>query len=470
MYVTLLCVLYRCNPKNVKAKGEMIMEKNQKKVTYELNDRPPVGPGLALGLQHVMTMFSGNVAVSLIICGALGMDLKTTAFMLQCSMFAAGITTIVQSWGIGPVGAKLPIMMGSSFTFLGASISIGMDPDLGLSALFGAFLIGGVLEAVVGPVLIKLFKRYFTPIVTGSVVLAIGLSLLGIGLQYAAGGDGAADYGSLMNLGIAFFTLIVAVLLNHFGKGFLKAASIFIAMIIGFALAVLLGFVDFSSVGEAAWFAVPTPFKFGITFKAGAIVPVLFLFLVSMLEFIGDTTGVAINAADRPATNTELTSGIICDGLGSSFSAVFNCTPNVSFSQNTGLIGLTGVKSRYVVTFGGIILAVLSFVPKISQVIALMPSAVLGGVSIIMFGMIAISGLKVILLQKLTGRNSLIISVALGVGMGINMQPDAVAALPSILQTLLSGVAGTALIALLLNIILPNKPEDALAAEQSKDE
>ena len=427
---------------------------------------PPLKVSIPLALQHVLTMFSANITVSLVLATSIGLALNDVAFILQCAMFTAGVTTFVQAFGLGPVGSKLPIMMGSSFAFLGVSIAIAGDPALGMGALFGAVIVGGVTEALLGSVLLRAFKRFFTPIVTGSVVMAIGLSLLGTGVDYCAGGAGAANYGGLQNLGVALFTLVVALVLNQLGKGFIKAASIFIALIAGFALAWALGMVDLTPVLEAGWFAVPIPLKWGVSFKLSAIIPMLFIYLVSLLEFVGDTTGVAINAANRMPTNRELRSGVLCDGLGSAFSGLFNCTPNVSFSQNVGLIGITGVKSRFIVVIGGIILFLLSFIPKFGMIFALIPSSVLGGTMIAMFGMIVVSGMKVVTMQKLTQRNTMILAIALGLGMGINSQVAAVARLPSIVQTLLTGVAGTGLIALLLNIILPAKEKDFYSMEE----
>ena len=441
------------------------------KTSYGLNDMPPLSKAIPFGLQHVLSMFAGNLAVALIICSAIGLSLGDTAFIVQCTLFTAGITTMVQAFGLGPVGAKLPIMMGSTFTFLSISISIGANPALGLSALFGAFLIGGIIEAFLGQYIIRHLKKYLTPIVTGSVVLAIGLSLLGIGLNYAAGGDSyAADYGSLANLGVAAFTFLVAVGFSAFGKGFLKNAAVFIAMVAGFLLAWIAGMIDFSSIGAASWVSIPIPLKFGISFKLEAILPIAFLYIVSMLEFIGDTTGVTYNCEARTPTPREMTGGILCDGLGSSFAALFNAMPNVSFSQNVGLIAITGVKSRFIVGIGGIILLITSFFPKATQIFTLIPKPVLGGACIVMFGMIVISGMKVIASQRLTARNSLILACSIGVGMGIYFQPDAVVKLPFIVTTLLSGVAGTALVALLLNIILPSKSTDHVVIERNDDD
>jgi NCS2 family nucleobase:cation symporter-2 len=452
------------------AKGVIIVSKKDTYVTYEVNDKPPLGTGFLLGFQHISVMFGGNVAVSLILAGAIGLTLTDTAFLIQCAMFAAGVTTIVQALGVGPVGSKLPIVMGSSFIFLGTSIAIGANPALGLSALFGAILVGGLLEAIFGYWILKALRKAFSPIVTGTVVLAIGLSLFGVAIDYAAGGAFSPDYGSGLNLGLAAFTLIVVIILNQFGSPRIKAASVIMGLVVGFIAAIPLGLVDFSGVAGAGWFAFPKPFNWGISFKLEAIIPMAFLYLVSMVEFVGDITGVAINAVDRTPTEREFTGGILADGLGSAFSGMFNCTPNVSYSQNVGLIPLTGIKSRYVVVYGGIVMTALAFIPKVSQIVVAIPPPVLGGVLISMFGLIVVSGIKVIITQKLTQRNMLVIGIALAVGMGLNGKMEAIAILPSMVQNLLSGVGGTGLIALFLNIVLPKQAEDKEAEAMVVDE
>ena len=348
-------------------------------------------------------------------------------------------------------------MMGSTFTFVSIIITISLNENLGYSAALGALVIGGLIEGFLGPYLVKLLHRFLTPIVTGTVVLAIGISILGYGVNYSAGGS-AADYGSGINWLIAIFVLVIAIALNVFCKGFVSSAAVFIAMVAGFILAAILGIVDFSQIGQAGWVSFPQPLHWGLSFKMEAIIPVLILYLVSMLEFVGDTTGTCYNAAGRTPTETELARGIRCDGLGSAFSAIFNAAPNVSFSQNVGLIAITGVKSRYVVGIGGIILLCMSFFPKLAMLLTIMPQSVLGGACIMMFGMIAVSGIQVITKEvKITPRNALILAVALGVGMGNYMDTTALANAPSIVSTLLTGIPGTALTALILNIILPGR-------------
>ena len=442
--------------------------KQHKTVTYNLNDKTPVGVGLALGFQHVAAMFTGNLAVALIIAAAVGFSTTETAFIVQCSLFAAGVTTIVQALGVGPVGSKLPIVMAGTFTFVGAGCAISTNPDLGYGAFIGACIIGGLLQAVLGQWIIQKCRHLLTPVVTGAVVLAIGVSLLSYGINYAAGSTGSADFGSVKNLAVAGFVLVLGILLSTVGRGFVRSCSVFIAMIVGYLLSACLGMVDFAQLRNYAWFALPRPLAFGISFQLDAILPILILYFASMMEFVGCTTGVAFAVENRLPTDRELRRGNICDGLGSSFSALFNCAPNFSFSQNVGLISLTGVKSRFVVVYAGIILTVMAFVPKIAAIFTLIPYPVLGGACIMMFGMIVVSGIQVITSEKLHTRDTVVLAVSLGVGMGCYFDSSALAQLPSLVQTLLTGVAGTALIAILLNLLLPKKiHEDAPAAVET---
>jgi xanthine permease len=440
------------------------MSTKEKRI-YKINDFPPLLEAIPLGLQHILVMFSGNITVPLIVAGAIGLATGETGFWMQCAMFASGITTLIQTFGLGPVGGRMPIVMGLSFTFVSAGIAIATM--YGLSALFGSILVCGLIEAFFGYAIIKRFQKYFPPVVTGTVVLVIGLALLGTGITEAAGGFGAANFGSLSNYALAAFTLVLVIVFQQFGKGMVRAASVLIALIIGYIISAVLGMVDFSQVADAAWIAFPQPLRYGISFNPAAIGIMFILFMVSMMEFIGDATGTVMNAEGREPTQKELLGGILCDGLGSSFSALFNSLPNVSFSQNVGLIGLTGVGSRYIVGIGGIILTLLAFFPKLGVLIALVPKPVLGGACIAMFGMIASSGIKVISLQALSNRNLLIIAVSLAIGMGFAAAPDALANYPFYIGAAISGIPGAGITAFVLNLLLPNEEvEDVIVQNE----
>ena len=314
--------------------------------TYELNDKPPVRETIPLCLQHVLLFLASTLAIPLIIGSTLGFSSSEITLMLQCSIFIAGIGTLLQTLGAGPVGNRLPIILGATFTFVTPAIAISQT--YGFPAFIGASLVCGVAVSLLGAVSVKFIRKIFPPVAMGCVIMVIGLTLVGVAVGYCAGGSGSPDYGSLRNYGVALFTLVIVIVLNAWGKGFWKGASVLIALLAGFLLSAALGMVDFSSLNESAWFAFPEPLHFGITFKLPAIIMAL-LTLVNLVEFLGDTSTVAFIAADRVATKEDLSRGVICDGVASILGALFNSTPTISYSGNIGLIGVTGVKSRYVV-------------------------------------------------------------------------------------------------------------------------
>jgi NCS2 family nucleobase:cation symporter-2 len=306
----------------------------------------------------------------------------------------------------------------------------------------------------------KKFRKLFPPLVAGSAVMAIGLALVGIAVNYCAGGFDAPDFGSIRHFAFAFLTLALIVILNRFGNGFIKAASVIIAMAIAYIIAFFFGMVDLSPIAEAPWFAIPMPLKYGVSFNFGAIGIMFIIYMVSMMEYIGDTMGAAILAAGREPTEKEYVGGILCDGLGSAFSALFNAFPNVSYSNCIGLIGLTGVASRYIVAMAGLMLVILGFVPKVSMVLSLTPPAILGGSMIVLFGLVATAGMKIITLQPLSQRNLMILGIGLAIGVGFNYTPGALSSYPFYVSALITGIPGTAITTLVLNLVLPKTKED----------
>ncbi|KXA97351.1 uracil permease [candidate division MSBL1 archaeon SCGC-AAA259I09] len=393
-------------------------------VAYEIDEKPPLGESIPLGVQHVLAMFLGNVAPPLIIAGALGLATGTTSFLVQMALFVAGVATIVQAYPIGPVGARLPIVMGTSFAFLGPLIGIGSD--YGLATVFGACLVGASVEIGLGAGLRKRFKKIFPPIVSGIVVMLIGLTLIPVGMDYVAGGVGAANYGYPINLGLAGLVFLISLVLNQYFDGILRYASILIGIVVGYIVAIPLGMVDFSAIEQASWFAIPIPLKFGINFKIGPIITLAFLYVITTMETIGDITGTT-SAVGREPDDRELSGGLIADGVMSSFGAIFNALPNTSFSQNVGLINFTGVASRFAAAIGGVFLVGLGLIPKIGAIVAEMPDAVLGGGALIMFGMIFSSGARIIINKVKPGRrNMVILAVAIGLGLAVELRPDAI--------------------------------------------
>lgn len=430
---------------------------------YDVEDKPPLKEAVPLGLQHVLAMFAGNITVPIIIAGALGLGVGEKAFLIQTAMFVAGLATLLQSISIGPVGSKLPIVMGTSFGFVPTSIAIG--GQFGLPGILGASFVAGWLEVVLG-FFLKSLRKWFPPMVTGTVVLTIGLSLLPTGINYAAGGVGAEDFGAFHNLFLAGLVLIITVFLNQYGKGIWSQASILVGMVVGYLVAIPMGLVNFSSVASASWFEFPKPFAFGMEFHASAIFAMLILYIVTTVETVGDISGITMGGAGREATDRELSGGVIADGIGSVFAAVFNALPNTSFSQNVGLVSFTGVMSRYVVSIGALFLVAAGFIPKLGAILAIMPQAVLGGGAIVMFSTIATSGIVLISKSALTRRNLLIVAVSLGLGLGLGQVPEALKNLPDWVNLIFSGsgITVACLVALILNMVLP-KDETSSADE-----
>ncbi len=414
---------------------------------------PPLRHAIPLGLQHVLAMFAGNITVPIIIAGVIGASPDEKVFLIQAAMLVAGIATLIQTVGIGRVGARLPIVQGTSFGFLPVAIPIAKS--FGLAAVLGGALVAGLIQVALGAMLGRI-RHWFPPLVTGIVVLAIGIALLPVGIKYAAGGVKATDFGAAHHLGMAVFVILLTLVLKFFCKGLVSAAAVFIAIVAGYAVAYPFGMVSFGNVESAAWFAVPTPLQFGLEFPAAAIIGMGVMAFVTTIETVGDISGITMGGAGRDATDKETSGGIMADGIGTSIAAVLNALPNTSYSQNVGLVALTGVMSRHVVSIGAVVLVLAGLVPKLGAVVASIPNAVLGGAAIIMFGMVAAAGLKLIASAELNRRNLVIIALSLGVGLGLQAVPDAVMILPQQIKLLLvSGIIPAAFLAVILNAVLP---------------
>ncbi|MFQ7119120.1 MAG: uracil-xanthine permease family protein [Intestinibacter sp.] len=346
--------------------------------------------------------------------------------LIQNAMFIAGLITLVQLYPIGPVGAKLPIVMGTSSGFIGTAQAIGLQ--YGYGAIIGAGLVGGIMEAILG-FFIKPLKKLFPPIVTSLVIISIGLSLLPVGIKYFGGGAGAKDFGSLNHLLVGTTVIIVILVLKQF-KGFLNDSSILIGIIVGYILAICLGMVDFTQVKESAWFSLPHPMVVPFEFNIQAIIAMGIMFIATTVETIGDISGITNGGLDREPTNRELSGGVMADGIGSIVAAVFGVLPNTSFSQNVGLVTVTKIVNRFVIMTGAIFLILCGFCPKLSAIFSVMPQSVLGGAAVIMFSMILVSGLQSLSRETLDGRNGLIVALAIGIGVGIGNVPEVLAQCP----------------------------------------
>ena len=376
---------------------------------------------LPLGMQHVLAMFVGNLTPLLIITGACGLaggefaDLRVT--LLQNAMLVAGIVTLVQLYSIGPIGGKVPIIMGTSSGFIGVFSSVAASMGGGVlayGAIMGASLIGGLFETVLG-FFLKPLRKLLPSVVTGTVVLSIGLSLISVGVNSFGGGNTAQDFGSVENLLLAIFVLVVILICKHSGSTFLNSSSILVGIICGYIAAFLMGLIlpttalnaegvaytkawvlNWNKVAEAKWFALPELMPVKPVFDMRAIAPVMIMFIVTAVETVGDISGVIMGGMDREATDTELSGGVICDGIGSSFAALFGVLPNTSFSQNVGLVSMTKVVNRFALATGGIFLILCGLVPKLGALVSIMPQSVLGGAAVMMFSSIVVSGIQLI--------------------------------------------------------------------------
>lgn len=425
------------------------------RIVYGVDDRPPLKELAPLGLQHLVAMLLGNITPPLIIAGALGLDSGTTAFLLQVALVMAGAATLVQAYPVGPVGGRIPVVMGTSFAFVGGIITIAKK--YGLGAAFGACFAAAFVEVFLGFAMDRL-RRLFPPLVNSIVVMLIGLSLIPIGMDYAAGGVGAADYGSLTNLGLAGLVFAVTLGLNQLARGFVSYASVLLGVVAGYGAALGMGRVDFAPVAEAAWIALPQPLSLGFELRWEPILLMAFVYVISTMETIGDISGLMAAAGRRP-TEKELKGGLVADGVMSALAALFSAFPNTSYSQNVGLVNFTGVISRHVAGMAGVFLLALGLVPKVGAFFATIPAPVIGGGGLIMFAMIFSSGAAIFHREVTPDRRSLVILAAsLGLGLAAELRPAALAQLPEGMRSFFgTGLVTGGLVALLLNLILPRR-------------
>ncbi|WP_299638099.1 nucleobase:cation symporter-2 family protein [uncultured Ruegeria sp.] len=442
------------------------------------NYTPPLLKAVPLGIQHVLAMFVSNVTPAIIVCGAAGFgfgsnspDFPQMIYMIQMSMFFAGVATLFQSVGAGPVGARLPIVQGTSFAFIPIMIPlvVGKGVDA-IAVLMGGVVVGGLFHAFLG-LFIGRIRFALPPLVTGLVVTMIGLALVKVGIQYAAGGVpaiGTEEYGSGLNWFMAGTVIVVTLGLKFFTRGMLSVSAVLIGLLVGYAVAFLLGQVHLGNVGNAASFALPNPLHFGIEFSAAAIIGFCAMSFVSAVETVGDVSGITKGGAGREATDREIQGATYADGLGTAISGLFGALPNTSFSQNVGLIAMTGVMSRMVVTIGAVFLIVCGLIPKIGAIISSIPIEVLGGGVIVMFGMVVAAGVSMLSDVNWNRRNMVIFAIALSLGLGLQLEPNALQYLPGTLKVLAtSGILPAAVIAIVLNLILPEELSDEATEEVS---
>ena len=436
------------------------MEKQNLKNTevnliYGVDDDLDLPKKVLFGLQHIFAAFGGIIVVPLVIATSLGFDSKVTTALISASILGSGLATIIQAKGVGKVGARVACIMGTDFTFVSPAISVGSV--LGLPGIIGATILGSLFEVILS-FFIKPLMKFLPPLVTGTVVALIGLTLLPVSIDWAAGGAGSANYASLENLAVAMFVLVITLLLNNYGKGMISSASILIGIVVGYIVCIPLGLVDFTPVKEASWLSFPKILEFGVTFDAKAVmafIPAYFVATigtVGCLKAIGETSNIDIG-------DKIVAAGVLSDGVGSALGGLVGSCPNTSFSQNIGIISLTKVASRHVAVMAGILLVILGFLPKVAAIITGIPNPVLGGVGIMMFGTVAAAGIRTLSNIKLTERNLLIIAISMGLGLGVTFRPDVIHNLPEAIRMIFSsGISTGTIAALILNAVLKESP------------
>lgn len=427
---------------------------------YRPDGKIPIGKAIPFGLQHILAMFVANIAPIIIVTGACGLDFKQNAMLIQSAMIVAGIGTLIQLFPLWKIGSGLPIVMGISFTFVSVFCYIG--PTYGYNAIVGAVLVGGIVEGILG-----LFARYWlkiiTPIVSASVVTAIGFSLLSVGAASFGGGNGSENFGSASNWILGTVTLLACLLFNIFARNFWKQLSVLFGLVVGYIVAVCMGMVDFSGMQGTSIVALPSLLPFKPEFNINAILAVVLIFLVSATETIGDTSALATSGLGRDASVKEISGSLTCDGFISSLSAVFGCLPITSFSQNVGLVAMTKVVNRFAIATGAVIMILAGIFPIFGALLATLPDAVLGGCTIMMFGTIVVSGLQMISKCGYTQRNITIAALSLSTGIGFTQVPEIFDIFPQIVRTVFAEncVAVVFLVAVILNLVLPKNMEAA---------
>ncbi|MFK0569723.1 nucleobase:cation symporter-2 family protein [Endozoicomonas sp.] len=435
---------------------------------YDIEDRPPLGTSLVLALQHMLAAFGAIIAVPLVVGGVLGLSESTMVSIVSAALLVSGLVTMVQCLGLGPVGIRMPCVMGTSFTFVAVAIAIGQEH--GLSGILGSAL-GGSLVMIIGSQFMGQVRKLFPPIVSGTVILMIGVSLVPVGTDWFAGAlPGSADYGALPHLMIGLIVAVVVITLNRKGSGLFKTGAIVIGMAVGYLLSMLMGDVDFAPISQAAAIRIPRLLPVELTFPITGVISMGIIYLVTIMESTGDFLALS-EVSHCKLTGKRLSRGILCDGIGSALASLFGTTPFSSFSQNVGIVAITGVASRFVVAMTGGLLMIAGFFPKLAALIITVPQPVLGGASIVMFGMIIAAGVKMLSRIDLDERNSIIVGVSITAGLAVTTRPDILEYLPSFFQvSLSSGIATAALVAVMLNQLFGHEATDSDMDDETEEE
>lgn len=428
---------------------------------FDLDGVPKMSQAIPLALQHVVAMIVGCVTPAIIISGAAGIDTADRVILIQASLVVSALATLLQLFPLGKkgglrLGAGLPVILGVSFAYVPSMQAIA--EQYGIATILGSQIVGGICAVIVG-IMIKKIRKFFPPLIAGTVVFTIGLSLYPTAINYMAGGTRQPNYGSWQNWTVAIFTLVVVTVLNHFAKGFLKLASILMGMIAGYIFSMFFGMVSFTNVGEAGMFQLPHIMHFGINFEISACVAIGLLFVINSVQAIGDFSATTAGGLDREPTTDELQGAILGYGITNVVGAFLGCLPTATYSQNVGIVATTKVVNRVTLGISALVILVAGLFPKFSALLTTIPYAVLGGATVSVFASIAMTGMKLVMTEEMNYRNTSIVGLAAALGMGVSQASASLSSFPAWVTTIFgkSPVVIATLVAILLNVTLPRE-------------
>ncbi len=428
---------------------------------FDLDGVPKMSQAIPLALQHVVAMIVGCVTPAIIISGAAGIDTADRVILIQASLVVSALATLLQLFPLGKkgglrLGAGLPVILGVSFAYVPSMQAIA--EQYGIATILGSQIVGGICAVIVG-IMIKKIRKFFPPLIAGTVVFTIGLSLYPTAINYMAGGTGQPNYGSWQNWTVAICTLVVVTVLNHFAKGFLKLASILMGMIAGYIFSMFFGMVSFTNVGEAGMFQLPHIMHFGINFEISACVAIGLLFVINSVQAIGDFSATTAGGLDREPTTDELQGAILGYGITNVIGAFLGCLPTATYSQNVGIVATTKVVNRVTLGISALVILVAGLFPKFSALLTTIPYAVLGGATVSVFASIAMTGMKLVMTEEMNYRNTSIVGLAAALGMGVSQASASLSSFPAWVTTIFgkSPVVIATLVAILLNVTLPRE-------------
>ncbi|TLF48166.1 purine permease [Halomonas urmiana] len=436
---------------------------------FDFYGRPPIGKALPLSLQHVLAMIAGVITPPIIIAGVVGATPAEKLLLIQIAVLASGICTLFHLYGVWKFGARLPAIFGVGFAYVPTLIAVG--GQFGIEGILGAQLVGGITMMVVG-YFIQYIRHLFPPVVAGTVVLVIGLSLYDISIRYMAGSGNvnAPNFGEPLNWVVGIVTLLTVLAASQFGRGVVKLSAIIVGILVGYLLSLALGMVSFEAVANARWIAVPEVMPFEMEFHTAAIVSMVVICVINSVQTIGDLSATSVAGMNRELKTKELTGGLLGNGLTTAASAFFGALPTSTFSQNVGIVAMTKVISRSVLAIAGVFMIAAGLSPKFGAIMTTIPYPVLGGATITVFGMITMTGIQLLIKDELSARNMTIVGLALALSLGISSVPSAIEQFPAMLQNVIGGapIVVAAITAFVLNIALPKKSLSDEAREREE--